>query len=94
VGRYDALASVLADDQLYIFSDRGNCGVYLGAEAEVVGELPPGDGGCGGRTLDDDVIDRSYSVLAAGILTGVDDTITSNDVENLDEFPYLAPPQE
>ena len=38
------------------------------------------------------MIDRSYSVLAAGILTGVDDLITSNDVENLAEFPYLAAP--
>ena len=91
-GRYAALSGILADDQLYVHSARGTCGVYLGLEAEIVGALPEGDGGCGGRTLDDDVIDRSYSVLAAGILTGVDDLITANDVENLADFPYLAAP--
>jgi hypothetical protein len=90
--RYSALAGILADDQLYVHSARGTCGVYLGLEAEIVGALPEGDGGCGGRMLDDDVIDRSYSVLAAGILTGVDDLITANDVENLADFPYLAAP--
>ncbi|MFT6395370.1 MAG: hypothetical protein ACJAYU_000112 [Bradymonadia bacterium] len=92
-GRYAALAGILADDQLYVHSDRGECGTYLGLEAEIVGALDEGTGGCGGRTLDDDVIDRSYSVLAAGILTGVDDLITANDVPNLDTFPYLAGPQ-
>lgn len=91
-GRYAALAGILADDQLYVHSERGECGVYLGLEAEIVGAVEEGDGGCGGRTLSDDVIDRSYSVLAAGILTGVDDTITANDVEFLDSFPYLAAP--
>jgi hypothetical protein len=40
----------------------------------------------------DDIIDRSYSVLAAGVLTGVDDTITENDEEFSDEFPFLAAP--
>ena len=91
-GRYAALAGILADDQLYVHSERGVCGTYLGLEAEIVGAVAAGDGGCGGRMLDDDVIDRSYSVLAAGILTGVDDLVTANDVENLADFPYLAAP--
>ncbi|MFT4704141.1 MAG: hypothetical protein ACI81R_001837 [Bradymonadia bacterium] len=60
----------------------------------MVGAIEEGAGGCGGRTLGDDVIDRSYSVLAAGILTGVDDTITANDVVNSEAFPYLAAPQQ
>ncbi|MFN3202905.1 MAG: hypothetical protein ACE366_31220 [Bradymonadia bacterium] len=90
--RYAGLTGVLADDQLYVNADSGVCGVYLGLEAEVVGAIPSGDGGCGGRTPNDDVIDRSYSVLAAGILTGVDDTITENDVPNPEGFPYLAGP--
>ncbi len=92
-GRYSALAGILADDQLYVHSERGECGTYLGLEAEIVGALDEGVGGCGGRTLEDDVIDRSYSVLAAGILSGVDDLITANDVQNLDGFPYFAAPQ-
>jgi len=91
-GRYDTLAGILADDQLYVNSASGTCGVYLGLEAEIVGAVEAGVGGCGGRTLPDDVIDRSYSVLAAGLLTGVDDTITANDREFLEDFPYLAAP--
>ncbi|HEU5076628.1 MAG TPA: hypothetical protein VFU02_20705 [Polyangiaceae bacterium] len=90
--RYATLASILADDQLYVLSTVGECGVYLGLEGEIAGALEPGAGKCGGRSPDDDVIERSYSVLAAGLLTGVDDTITENDRENSDEFPFLALP--
>jgi len=90
--RYATLASILADDRLYVLSTTGECGVYLGLEGEIAGALAAGDGKCGGRSLDDDVIERSYSLLAAGLLTGVDDTITENDKENADEFPFLAAP--
>lgn len=90
--RYDALAGILADDQLYVNSAAGECGVYLGLEAEIVGALPAGDGKCGGRTLSDDIIDRSYSVLAAGILTGVDDTIAADDCTPSESFPFLCAP--
>lgn len=90
--RYGTLASILADDRLYVLSTEGECGVYLGLEGEIAGALEPGAGKCGGRSPADDVIERSYSVLAAGLLTGVDDTITENDKENLDEFPFLATP--
>lgn len=92
--RYATLASVLVDDQLYVNSESGTCGVYLGVEAEAIGAVGEGDGGCGGRSLADDVIDRSYSVLAAGILTGIDDTITEDDAVHSDTFPFLADPAE
>ncbi len=91
-GRYAALAGILADDQLYVNSASGECGVYLGLEAEIVGAIPAGDGGCGGRMPADDIIDRSYSVLAAGILTGVDDTIAADDCAPSDAFPFLCEP--
>lgn len=91
--RYGALVDVLVDDQLYVNSASGTCGVYLGLEAELVGALDEGEGGCGGRTPDDDIIERSYSVLAAGALGGIDDTIEGNDVENSATFPFLAAPQ-
>lgn len=95
-GRYDALAGVLVDDRLYVNSDSGTCGVYLGVEAEAIEAVGAGEGGCGGRSLDDDVIERSYSILATGALggeMGVDDTITANDVANSTTFPFLAAPQ-
>jgi len=88
--RYAALAGVLVDDQLYVNSNSGECGTYLGLEAEVVGAVPAGAGGCGGRTPADDVIERSYSVLAAGTLTGIDDGITADDGAQTNEFPFLG----
>lgn len=91
--RYAALTDVLLDDQLYVNSTSGTCGVYLGAEGEFVGALEAGDGGCGGRTPLDDVILRSYSVLAAGTLTGIDDTITEDGADHdPNTFPFLAEP--
>jgi hypothetical protein len=91
--RYDALAGILLDDRLYVNSASGVCGVYLGLEGEVVGALEPGDGGCGGRTPNDDVIERSYSVLAAGALSGVDDLVSEDARDHSTEvFPFIAGP--
>jgi len=90
--RYGFLATVLADDRLYIHSDRAVCGEYLGLEAEIVGAIPEGAGGCGGRGPADDVIERSYSALAAGLLAGVDDGVTSDDGQLLETFPFLSAP--
>ncbi len=90
--RYAFLAGVLVDDQLYVNTASGTCGTYLGHEAEVLEIVE--DGGCGGRTPNDDVIARSYSVLAAGALSGVDDTITEDDAEHdASTFPFLAAPE-
>lgn len=91
-GRYHTLATILADDQLYVNTGSGTCGVYLGLEAEIVGAIEAGDGGCGGRTPSDDVIERSYSVLAAGQLSGIDDTIEGDDGNQSSSFPFLGPP--
>lgn len=91
--RYDALAGVLLDDRLYVNSASGTCGVYLGLEGEAVGALTEGMGGCGGRTPNEDVVERSFSVLAAGTLTGIDDLVTGDDGNHsVDVFPFLAGP--
>lgn len=93
--RYAFLAGVLNDDQLYVDSSRGDCQLesYLGVEAEALGALPEGGGSCGGRLPGDDVIERSYSVLAAGLFDGVDDGIPSDDATHSpDNFPFIAPP--
>ena len=65
------------------------CGQYLGVEANAVG-IPNAD--CGGRTPEYDVIDTTYSVLAAGVLSGVSDGIVA-DGKVTTTFPFLAPPQ-
>jgi len=91
--RYAPLVQVLLDDQLYLNSNsRGS--VYLGVEAEKVGLVPPGQGAGGGREPGDDVIARSYSALAAGAFSGIDDGVPSDDkTHNPDLFPFLAAPR-
>ena len=88
---YGGLASTLLDDRLYV--NRSEAGsVYLGVEAEAA---VPGFsmGAAGGRQPGDDTIARSYSVLAAGALSGIDDGIESDDEEHdPDNFPFLAAP--
>jgi hypothetical protein len=89
-GAYDALAGVLADDRLYVNTATGTCGVYLGVEANATGIIP--NGNCGGRQPADDVIEVTYSALAIGGITGVDDTVVENTQALPATFPYLAAP--
>jgi hypothetical protein len=90
-GRYDALAGVLADDQLYVNTASGSCAQYLAVEANAVG-ISNND--CGGRTPLEDTIDTTYSLLAAGTLTGVTDGIVSDTdgTASLTNFPFLDRP--
>ncbi|MDH3622855.1 MAG: DUF4331 domain-containing protein [Myxococcales bacterium] len=88
--RYDTLAGVLADDQLYVDSTKNQCVAYLGVEAQTLGAVK--EGGCGGRTPQYDVIDDTYSVLAAGLLAGVGDGVDENAEGFLAGFPFLAAP--
>lgn len=91
-GRYNTLASVLADDQLYVNSNSGTCDVYLAVEANAVG-ISNND--CGGRTPLVDTIDRTYSVLAAGVLAGVTDGVDrdADGAASTSSFPFLLPPR-
>lgn len=93
--RYTPLASVLLDDQLYLHSDRAaNPSIYLGLEIEFVRGADVVSGGSGGRAPGEDVIERSYSVLAAGVTSGVDDGVETDDAtHDLAAFPFLAEPQ-
>lgn len=87
--RYATLATVLADDRLYVNTTGPTCDIYLGVEANAVGI---GNDDCGGRTLQYDVIETSYSALAAGMLDGIDDTIGISDAAKGETFPYLVAP--
>ena len=90
-GRYDALANVLADDQLYVNTASGSCQQYLAVEANAVG-ISNTD--CGGRTPLEDTIDTTFSLLAAGGLSGVSDGIDADadGTASLTAFPFLAQP--
>lgn len=87
-GRYDALAETLADDRLYVNTDSGSCGMYLAVEANALGFA---NSNCGGRTPLYDVVDVSYSLLAAGAFSGVTDGVPADPDGNpsTSTFPFL-----
>jgi hypothetical protein len=91
-GRYDTLATVLADDVLLLNTASGTCQVYLGVEANATGAVTNTD--CGGRTPLEDTIDETYSLLAVGAPSGVTDGVTADaDTHaSLTAFPFLAAP--
>ncbi len=89
--RYATLATVLADDRIFVNSDGATCGIYLAVEADAVMLAPNND--CGGRALIYDVIDASYTVLVAGkIDQSIGDTIDAGAGAKGETFPYLAAP--
>lgn len=86
-GRYNTLAAVLADDQLYVNTASGTCNQYLAVEANIVTD-------CGGRTPLENSIDVTYSVLAIGRLSGVTNGVTADGdgTASLTVFPFLDRP--
>ncbi|MFN8392936.1 MAG: hypothetical protein U0136_21765 [Bdellovibrionota bacterium] len=89
--RYQALSRILADDKLYVNTASGTCNQYLGVEANAVGVT---NSDCGGRTPLEDTIDTTYSLLAAGVLSGVDDGIPkdADGTASVSQFPFLDTP--
>ncbi len=90
--RYDTLAGVLVDDQLYLNTASGTCQVYLGVEANAVNAIHNSD--CGGRTPLENTIDETYSLLAIGMASGVTNGIISDTdhTASLSDFPFLQSP--
>jgi hypothetical protein len=97
--RYDFIGTVLADDELYVNSASGTCGLYLAVEATALG-LSAASGDCGGRQPLEDVIDESYTLLTAGVsaylgnMHAVTDGIDA-DADNppsATAFPFLGAP--
>jgi hypothetical protein len=88
---YGTLASVTADDRLWLDTSGTSCNTYLAVEANATGFLANKD--CGGRALKYDVIDVTYSITAAGTISTVPDGITADPVKTAaTAFPYLAAP--
>ena len=86
-GRYDTLATVLANDQLFVNTDSGTCNQYFGVEL--------GTTDCGGRTPLYDTIDVTYSALAIGDVAGVTDGVDADPdavTHSNTVFPFLAGP--
>ncbi len=97
---YSTLGTVLADDVLYVDTAKLTCNLYLSLEVEVATAGGVLHSQCGGRTPTHDVVDTSYSLLAAGLqgfnmttfapLVG-DGVVAHTDVNN-DTFPFLGAP--
>jgi hypothetical protein len=97
---YQFAADLFADDQLYLDTSKGACGVYLELELEIASDGDFIHKACGGRTPSYDVVDVTYSLTISGlagldpaggfrglVLDGVD---AHSDVTTT--FPFLAPP--
>ena len=89
-GRYDKLASLLADDHLWIRSEAKSCRSYLGVELQ---RGAAASRNCGGRTPNYDAVDVFRSLLADGRIDGISDGVDHDDrVHSVAKFPFLAPP--
>lgn len=97
VASYHALATMLANDQLFLDTGKSSCTTYLAVEAvALLGSYST----CGGRAPGYDVVDYSYSMLAAGLsgftttlMPLIKDGAEPHD-DYLTEFPYLGPPNQ
>jgi hypothetical protein len=91
-GARSALAGVLAADYLIVDISKDDCtNGYLAVEVGLVTETPHTL--CGGRTLEEDIIDKTLQVLVdAGGAVTVSDDIDTNNVQFSTDFPYVASP--
>jgi hypothetical protein len=91
--RYRMLANTLADDRLWVNSDKTACTRFFAVEiASYTAQGELGDD-CGGRTPTEDAIDVYRSLLVNGANTGIDDGVDRDDHEQSSAvFPFLAAP--
>lgn len=87
--KYATLTGVLTADVLQLDSTRTACNQYLGVELNALGVA---NANCGGRTLSMDTIDTTYSALAIGATTGVNDGIAQTTAPAA-TFPFFTAPQ-
>ena len=101
VTSYAQLGTVLSDDQLFVDTTKSSCGFYLSLEVEVATGGTVVHTQCGGRTLSHDVVDVSYSLLAAGtsgfdaangFAPRVTDGVPVHDDVDDAAFPFLGAP--
>jgi hypothetical protein len=90
-------ADLFADDQLYVDTAQTTCDIYFDLELARAVNFPATT--CGGRTPTHDVIDMTYSVLAAGSfglqVTGRVPNFHDNVAAHADvstTFPFLGAP--
>jgi hypothetical protein len=85
---YQTVALLFANDWILVRGNTNQPVEYLGIEEDILGVTGPSNPR-GGRRPDDDVVDRTYSLLANTALT---DNVNAPPQAQVGEFPFLAPP--
>lgn len=93
-GRYHELATLLADDRLWVNSTSGICKEFFAVElAQLTGQSALRND-CGGRSPTYSAANVYRSLLANGTSVGIDDGLTRDKVEQSSTlFPFLAAPE-
>jgi hypothetical protein len=92
-GRYRTLATLLADDRLWVNADSRNCTQLFAVELAHLGRQEKWRGDCGGRTPNYNAVNEYRSLLVNGTTRGVDDGVTHDELRHSDDaFPFLAAP--
>jgi hypothetical protein len=93
--RYRKLATLLADDRLWVDSTATPCTQFFAVELAHLSRDGDATHDCGGRTPTEDAIDIYRSLLANGTTRGVDDGVDRDDhVHSASVFPFLAAPDD
>jgi len=89
--RYLRLATLLADDRLWVNSASAKCTSLFAVELAHLSGRTDLAGDCGGRTPNYDASNIYRSLLAAGNFDGIDDGVHHDDrVHSATTFPFLA----
>lgn len=90
--RYRRLATLLADDRLWVNSASVTCTRLFAVERAALSGRRELAADCGGRTPDYDASNIYRSLLAAGNVDGIDDGVHHDDRRHSTvDFPFLAP---
>jgi Domain of unknown function (DUF4331) len=91
--RYGAMATLLADDRLWVNSASGVCTQLFAVELASLADRKELSNDCGGRTPNYDAVNIYRSLLVDGSNASVDDGVHHDErVHSTTEFPFLAPP--
>ena len=93
--RYRALATLLADDRLWVNGSATICNEFFAVErCNLVGQVALSND-CGGRTPNYDAANAFRSLLVNGTTVGIDDGLHHDEREHSTTvFPFLAPPSD
>lgn len=90
--RYLPLATLLADDRLWVNGASGTCTELFAVERAALSGRRDLAGDCGGRTPNLDAMDAYRALLVNGTTSGVSDGVDQDEVGAGATFPFLAAP--